>query len=161
MSTPKENNNFSTENILCSINFVVQKERLGDAVKRIREANKWSLADVRRQSGKQLAISYISRIENNQIDAEVLSIAKVQALAKGLKTSEELVFALARGIDLENIPASHEINHYLSKLPKSRQKDILDIAKLFHSQQKDEFIEVPDRGKLSDDKNNKKSRKTA
>src|SRR5438045_2541461 len=80
MSTPTGYIFYPTENVLCGTCFVVQKENLGDFIKRVRESKNLSLEDVRVKSRLQLATSYVNRIENNQVPADVISIGKLTAL---------------------------------------------------------------------------------
>lgn len=98
MLTTILNGTFSIENIPYGKRFVVDSERmesLANFVKRKRAEKKFSLSDVRRNSGLQIANSYISRIENGEVTN--VTPEKLKALARGLQESEDVVFAVARG----------------------------------------------------------------
>lgn len=75
-----------------------RNETLADYVRRIRLEKDLSLLDVYRQSGRRIAGSYVSRIENGL--AKNPSPEKLVALAKGLGVSEDELFAIARGKSL-------------------------------------------------------------
>jgi transcriptional regulator with XRE-family HTH domain len=70
-------------------------ETLAEFVRRIRNEKRLSLNDVQRQSGNQIANSYVSRIENGIV--KNVTPEKLKALAKGLQISEEEIFAVVRG----------------------------------------------------------------
>lgn len=68
-------------------NTVLPGETLGEFVKRIREANKWSTRDVERQSGGEISNGYINLIETG--NSKNPSPKKLKALAKGLRLDPE------------------------------------------------------------------------
>lgn len=137
MSTPKENVIFRTENVLCGICFIVQRERLGDLIKRVREEKKFSLQDVRQKSGRQLAASYVSRIENNQISPESISVGKLKSLAKGIEIPEGQLFDLVRGVRNGTLSSEHaELIEIVKDLNRMRVDDLLHLARIFYSAQK-------------------------
>lgn len=112
--------------------MVTNTETLGDAVKRIREDKKLSLEMVRKQSGRALATSYISRIENNQVDFPAISVGKLSSLAKGLGVPVTELFDLICGRpELEISPAERQIMTYIRDLPPERQEDVLGITRYF------------------------------
>lgn len=134
MSTPKEKKISPTENILYGKYFIVQKERLGDAIKRIRDDKSLSLEDVRRKSGNTLATSYLSRIENNQVEADVISIGKLQALSKGLDEPISKLIELALGLESGASENEESLLFYTKDLSNSRQRDLISIAKLYYDE---------------------------
>src|SRR5437867_37748 len=87
----------------CAKRFDVRKkqETLSDFVRRIRRERNLSLTDVQRRSGRLIASSYVSRIENGYI----LNVTpkKLKALAKGLGVSEDQIFAITRGLEAESL----------------------------------------------------------
>lgn len=104
----------------------MQKESLAEFVRITRNDKQMSLMDVRMQSGKQLATSYISRIENG--DVVNVGPKKLQALAKGLAVSEEILFSLVRGKTADPVKVSHErfilIADAYSGVPPQMKKDL-------------------------------------
>lgn len=98
MSTTILNGIFSIKNVPYGKRPVVNSERtesLANYVKRVRADKGFSLADVRRNSGLEIANSYISRIENGEVTN--VTPQKLRALARGLGVSEDEIFAVARG----------------------------------------------------------------
>ena len=134
MSTPRENLFSPTENILCVTNFVVQKEQLGDAVKRIRREKKLSLEDVRNRSRQKLATSYINRIENGEVDAEVISVGKLRDLANGLGEPVTSLIDIAIGLDRQNQAAESRLHLAMERLTPSRMADLARIAEAFYEE---------------------------
>jgi transcriptional regulator with XRE-family HTH domain len=86
---------FRTENVNCSAVDMQKPESLAEFVRRVRNEKRLSLNDVQRQSGNQIANSYVSRIENGIVTN--VTPEKLKALAKGLQVSEEEIFAVVRG----------------------------------------------------------------
>lgn len=133
MSTLLENNIFSLVNVLCGKYLVVPSERLGDLVKRVRESKNMSLQDVRRKSERQLAASYISRIENGQIDPVAISVGKLVALAKGIEMPEGALFDIARGAENKSVsPEKAELTAIIGELNPNRINDLLEMARVFY-----------------------------
>ena len=146
-----------TEDILCGKYFIVQKERLGDAVKRIRDDKNLSLEDVRRKSGNTLATSYLNRIENNQVAADVISIGKLQALAKGLDEPIGKLIELALGIERRTSENEESLLFYAKELVAFRQRDLISIAKLFYNES--QTLVVQTSGESNATSNNLKPKK--
>lgn len=86
---------FRDENVNCRAVNMQRQETLAEFVKRVRNEKRLSLNDVQRQSGNQIANSYVSRIENGIVTN--VTPEKLKALAKGLHISEEEIFAVVRG----------------------------------------------------------------
>lgn len=113
-------------------------EKLSDFVKRIRREKRLSVLDVERISrqnqSKGISNGYVSQIENNYISN--VSPDKLQALAKGLGEDEELVFAIARGQNLNSendierieLEAMYRKRRNLSAARKEAFKRILDMV---------------------------------
>lgn len=70
---------------------------LATFVRQTREDKGYSLERVQQLSGNQINASYVSRIENGYVTEESVTPKKLQALAKGLRVSEDELFAVARG----------------------------------------------------------------
>jgi transcriptional regulator with XRE-family HTH domain len=104
-------------------------ESLADFVRRVRSEKGFSLSDVRRNSGLQIANSYVSRIENGEVTN--VTPEKLKALAKGLKVSEDEIFAIARGKPLNGAEAvDAEMAHFASRVKKltAQQRRDFEIA---------------------------------
>lgn len=81
-----------------------QAEPLADFVKRVRFEKRLSLKDVERNSHRQIAASYVSKIENGYANADGITPKKLEALAQGLGVSEKEIFDVARGKTSEDDP---------------------------------------------------------
>jgi transcriptional regulator with XRE-family HTH domain len=131
MSIPKWNSAIHIWHIPCDKRFVVGKERetLAEYVKRVRAGKGYSLAEVSRRSGHQIANSHISRIENGY--STNITSEKLSALAKGLGVPEEEIFAVARGKSLTGTEVMNaEMAHFASRVQKltPQQKRDFQIA---------------------------------
>lgn len=101
-----------------------------------RNSKRLSLEDVRRKSGGELATSYISRIENNQVDADAISVGKLLSLAKGLGEPIERLFRAAAGIpESESSVEDRKLLYYAQRLGEHRKTDLIDIAAVFYANQ--------------------------
>lgn len=120
MSTNILNAPFSIKNVPNDRYSVVNRERmesLADFVRRVRSEKGFSLSDVRRNSGLQIANSYVSRIENGEVTN--VTPEKLKALAKGLQVSEDEIFAIVRGKPLNETEAvDAEMAHFASRVKK-------------------------------------------
>jgi transcriptional regulator with XRE-family HTH domain len=106
-------------------------EKLSELVRRVRSDNEWTLVDVSRQSGGEISDGYVSRIENGVI----LNVTpkKLVALARGLRLSEDVVFAAARGRGVSEAEGNEiQLLTYFRNLPSNYQEDLLKIGRLFH-----------------------------
>lgn len=71
---------------------------LGEYVKKIREDKGFSVDDVARRSGGGISGSYVNKIENENVNP---TIPRLKALAKGLGVTETEIFAVARGVPVD------------------------------------------------------------
>jgi transcriptional regulator with XRE-family HTH domain len=76
-----------------------RRETLAQIAKRVRLEKGFTVKSVAQKSGGRIAASYVSRIENGQITNP--SPAKLKALAIGLDTPEDVIFAAVRGEPLD------------------------------------------------------------
>jgi transcriptional regulator with XRE-family HTH domain len=90
-------NLFNIEYIKLNLMTEPLREDFADLVRRLRTEQDLSLKDVENNSGGKIDSSYVSQIENRGVLPENLTIKKIKALAKGLKTSEDLLVDVARG----------------------------------------------------------------
>lgn len=130
MSTTILNESFSIMDVANVRFFVVDRERaetLAEFVQRVRAEKRFSLSDVRRNSGLQIANSYISRIENGEVTN--VTPEKLRALAKGLQVSENQIFAVARGIALEPM-SPHDFHSALEALGVEQFHNFGGVEKL-------------------------------
>jgi transcriptional regulator with XRE-family HTH domain len=105
-----------------------RRESLSELVRRVRQDKGYSLNEVSRRSGLEIANSHISRIENGE--STNVSVEKLQALAKGLGISEVEVFAAARGglTETEMVKEEHaRLIEMYSDIPAQCQKDVMDL----------------------------------
>lgn len=79
-----------------------QIEDLADYIRRIINEKDLTLREIEERSGGAITHGYISKILSRAVTN--LSVEKLQALAKGLGISEEVVFAVARGKALDGDP---------------------------------------------------------
>lgn len=70
-------------------------EDFADIVRRLR--GELSLKDVEKNSGGEISSGYVSQIENRHVLVGSITLRKLLALAKGLRVSEDLIFAAAQG----------------------------------------------------------------
>jgi transcriptional regulator with XRE-family HTH domain len=107
-----------------------QKEKLSDFIRRTRNENGLSTADVEQKSGYTVTDGYVSHIENGRV--KNVSPEKLKALAKGLGVSEEVIFAVARGktvsegLELEEMRALD----FFRKLPDELKEIALGFLEL-------------------------------
>jgi transcriptional regulator with XRE-family HTH domain len=112
---------------MVSSSLMVGRMPLADFVRRTRVEKRLSLNDVARQSGHQISNAYVSKIENGYVTNP--SPKKLRALAKGLRESEDEVFAIARGV---HEPAGFsesrffEVYELYSHLVEPRHKRIVE-----------------------------------
>lgn len=135
VNTKIDNLNNKKNIIYNSIGFVVDNaETIGEFSQRIRFEKNLSVAEVRAKSGNKISPSYISKLENEPFVNP--SAPKLQALAKGLGEDEELVFAIARGQNLNSendverieLEAMYRKRRNLSPARKEAFKRILDMV---------------------------------
>lgn len=108
-------------------------ESLADFVRRVRNEQGWSLAEVERRSGHRIGRSHISRIENGESPNP--SLQKLQALAIGLDVTEEELFARVRGKVLSEPDAREEkLITKFRQLPEQWQRDLMRIVDVLHRQ---------------------------
>jgi transcriptional regulator with XRE-family HTH domain len=112
-------------------------ETLGDFISRIRREKNLSLADVSKQSaryGKQIAASYINRLENDP--KRRVTADRLAALANGLGVPAQELFTRAVGLDPSGEKSADEL--YLltrfRELSPERKADVLTIVELWYSQ---------------------------
>jgi transcriptional regulator with XRE-family HTH domain len=107
------------------------RETLADYVRRVRHEKSLSLGDVKRASGNQIASSHVSRIENG--DTRNITVDKLVALARGLDTPADEVFAVARGVPPSEPEALDRLLLTLfHQLPDDRQADVMRIVRSLH-----------------------------
>jgi len=122
--------------MLMFIGVTEELEGLSDFVRRVRVAQRMSVADVSAQAaryGHKIASSYISHIENNYIESP--SPKKLKALAAGLGISEDELFNVARGkpsfsvidggVDTEVAQDLKRMEHMFLNIPRECQLDVL------------------------------------
>jgi transcriptional regulator with XRE-family HTH domain len=78
-----------------------ENEDLANFVRRNRNEKRLSLRDVEINSGGTISKGYVGQIENRTVLGQAVTPQKLAALAKGLRVSEDEVFAVARGKPLE------------------------------------------------------------
>ena len=112
-------------------------ETLGDFISRIRKEKNLSLADVSKQSaryGKQIAASYINRLENDP--KRKVTADRLAALASGLGVPAQELFARAVGLDPYGEKSRDEL--YLltrfRELSPERKADVLNIVDIWYSE---------------------------
>lgn len=82
--------------------MIKASETLDKYVQRILREKNLSFADVERRAERQISDSYVCSITNGIYGS--LTVSKLKALARGLDTSEDEIFAIARGIALTDEP---------------------------------------------------------
>jgi transcriptional regulator with XRE-family HTH domain len=147
----------------CIIVNKEQPESLKDYVKRIRHEKDLSLLDVERNSGQNIAGSYVSRIENGVANDEGITPKKLLALAHGLGVPEMEIFFIAAGkhqpSDLMERESQRLVN-YFAELPRECQLDVLALTEALWRRRrlkkiaplKDEGRRVPKPQELPDHK---------
>lgn len=109
------------------------RETLADYVRRVRHEKSLSLGDVKRAAGGQIASSHVSRIENG--DTRNITVDKLVALARGLQTPADELFAVARGVPLNEPDAQATLLLALFyQLPEDRRGDVMRIVKTLHKE---------------------------
>ncbi len=107
------------------------RETLADYVRRVRNERSLSLGDVKRASGGQIATSHVSRIENG--DTRNITVDKLVALARGLDTPADELFAVARGAPLSEPGAEDSLLLTLfHQMPDDRRADVMRIVKVMN-----------------------------
>ena len=111
-------------------------ETLGDFISRIRKEKNLSLADVSKQSaryGKQIAASYINRLENDP--KRKVTADRLAALANGLGVPAGELFARAVGLDPSGEPSDElYLLTRFRKLSPERKADVLNIVDMWYSE---------------------------
>ncbi len=79
--------------------IVSEPENLGGYVRRILKEKKLSLSNVEQRANGKISDSYICSISAGNVGSP--TVGKLKALARGLGVPEEEVFAVARGVPLE------------------------------------------------------------
>ncbi|HEY0428187.1 MAG TPA: helix-turn-helix transcriptional regulator [Pyrinomonadaceae bacterium] len=79
--------------------------RLGEFVKKIRSIKNLSVDAVSEKSGGKISSSYVNKIENENVN---VTTPKLKALAKGLGVTESEIFAVARGVDVDEKAIANE-----------------------------------------------------
>jgi transcriptional regulator with XRE-family HTH domain len=74
---------------------MIERESLGQYVRRVLKEKGLTLTDVQRRAGGGISRGYICDISNGHITS--LTLKKLQALARGLDVPEEELFSVARG----------------------------------------------------------------
>jgi transcriptional regulator with XRE-family HTH domain len=111
-------------------------ETLGDFISRIRKEKNLSLADVSKQSaryGKQIAASYINRLENDP--KRRVTADRLAALASGLGVPAQELFTRAVGLDPSG--KSRDELYLLTRfreLSPERKADVLNIVDMWYSE---------------------------
>ena len=83
-----------------------------------------------------LAASYISRIENKQVLADVISLGKLRSLAKGLDEPIDALFRIALQLPAHDGELVSKIRENAAKLSLHRQQDLLSIAQMYFGEQR-------------------------
>ena len=116
----------------------MDRESLGDFVRRIRTQKNLSCADVSRRSlrfGKPIAGSYINRIENNPKLCPTAN--RLKALADGLGVPAEELFARAIGFAPEGeTPEEIELLARFKELSPQRRDDLLSLVDLWYQKER-------------------------
>ena len=110
-------------------------EHFGDFIRRIRDENGLSCADVSNQSvgsGKRISASYVNRIENKRIKNP--SPENLRALAHGLGIPAEDLLARAAGLVAAGSQSEeHHLVTRFRELSPDLRVVVLDIVDAFHS----------------------------
>jgi transcriptional regulator with XRE-family HTH domain len=111
-------------------------ETLGDFISRIRKEKNLSLADVSKQSaryGKQIAASYINRLENDP--KRKVTADRLAALANGLGVPAQELFTRAVGLDPfgEQSDELYLLTRFRELSPE-RKADVLNIVDMWYSE---------------------------
>jgi len=116
----------------------MNRESLGDFVRRIRTEKNLSCRDVSNQSarfGKRISGSYINRIEN---EPKLRPTAdRLRALAHGLSVPAEELFALAIGYAPEGeTPEEIELITRFRELSPQRRDDLLSLVDMYYQKER-------------------------
>ena len=123
----------------------MDRESLGDFVRRIRIEKNLSCADVSKRSarfGKEISGAYVNRIENNPTLTP--SADRLTALAKGLGVPAEEVFARVAGYTpVGETPEEIELLARFKELSPERRDDVLRIVDLWYQKDITESCSAP------------------
>lgn len=106
------------------------QETLDIYVRRILKEKGLSLSDVERRAGGGISDSYICGIVNGHFGS--LTVVKLKSLAHGLGVPEDEIFAVARGIPIQDSSEymESEFASLFSKFKALSEKDKKEVASL-------------------------------
>lgn len=120
-------------------------ESLGRLVRRVREANGWTLMDVVKNSGHKITSGYVSMIETGQVTAP--SPEKLKALAAGLRVGTDFLTSFVMELPSEYSEEEQLLVSYFRQADDRGRRDLL----LFAKQLRDALVDdqQPDQPALS------------
>lgn len=110
-----------------------RQEGLDKYVRRILKEKGLSLSDVEHRSRGGISDSHISNIASGNFGS--LTIGKLKALARGLGVPEDEIFAVARGVPLEDTREFQSskfatLFHKYKELPAEDKKEVLTLLEM-------------------------------